>query len=438
MGRLLPDTLFGRTLATIAVVSIGFQLFILAVFFHFLLFPLGERSAHDLAQLMLDTARIWQRDAQSGNGALQIRLQREYGLVIGDLDRVLPEYDSLLPYLHFLDGALDRVAGRPVRLLASREPDGEDWFWADLPTEEGVVRIGFPRRRIGVHPPAAILLSLMVGVQVMLITTVVLVRRLTAPLERLSRAAQRLGSGQWPDPVPEEGPRELAELARSFNRMIAQVQELLANRTTLLAGISHDLRTPLTRIRLALAMLPEQGGNAALMAGIQRDMEQIDTLIGQFLEISRGLEEGATEQVVLDDLIAEVVEQFRQRYTVIQWRPCCTRIIEVNRLSLQRVLANLTENAVRYGGGSPVEITCRCNAGDRVTIEVLDRGPGIPEEQREAVFRPFHRLEGSRSRDTGGSGLGLAVVKQLCEANSWKIRLEEREGGGTRAVVTLA
>jgi len=436
MAWLRPKTLFGRTLATITLVSIGFQLFLLLVFFYFLLLPLGQRSAEDLAQLMLNTARTWQEHSASSPG-LKERFRREYGLTIGDPRAEYPTSQSMLPYRYFLEQALASLLHRPVSLRSSIDDRGKQWFWADLPVDRDSVRIGFPRDRIGVHPPAAILLVLMVGIQVMLITAVVLVRRLTAPLERLSGTARRLGDGQWPDPVPEEGPEELAELARSFNRMIAQVRELLANRTTLLAGISHDLRTPLTQIQLALAMLPDEGGNPELMAGIQRDMERIDSLIGQFLELSRSLGNGQKQTVIVDELIDEVVEQFGQSDVVINWLPCCNRAIAVHRLSLQRIIVNLVENACRYGGGSPVDIQCQCEANGLI-VEVLDRGAGIPPDQMEAVFRPFFRLEGSRSRSTGGSGLGLAVVKQLCDANGWRIQLAQRPGGGTRAVLTLS
>lgn len=435
MGWFRPKTLFGRTLATIALVSIGFQLFLLAVFLYYLLLPLGQRSAGDLAQLMLNRAQAWQTQGTL-KGAPPRSLAGEQGLVIGDATAAYPVSDSWLPYRYFLERALEERVQHPVSLLSSIDREGNEWFWADLEVDGEKVRIGFPRERIGVHPPAAILLSLLVGVQVMLITAVLLVRRLTAPLERLSRAVRRLGSGDWPEPVPEEGPEELAQLARSFNRMTVQVRELLANRTTLLAGISHDLRTPLTQIRLALAMLPGEGGDPELMAGIQRDLNRIDALLQQFLELSRGLEQGQRRPVAVDQLIGELVEQFRRRGIALEWSPGCDRVLQVHPLSLQRIVTNLVENAVRYGGESGTAIRTGIDAGDPV-VEVLDRGPGIPPEQREAVFRPFHRLEDSRSRNTGGSGLGLAVVKQLCQANGWSVRLASRPGGGTRVVLKL-
>ncbi|MDD3448376.1 MAG: ATP-binding protein [Gammaproteobacteria bacterium] len=430
-----PRTLFGRTLATIALVSVGFQIFTLAVIALLLLMPLGQRSADDLAALMLKTVAEWRAAADPAAYAEQ--LLAEDGLVIVDAHRSdLPPSGSWLPYRHFLEQALEQRTGMPLTLLTSLDGQGQSWFWADLPTLDGPVRVGFARTRIGVQPPVALILVLSVGAWVTLLTAIALVRRLTAPLERLSGAAKRLGAGDWPEPVPEQGPEELASLATSFNRMVRQVRELVANRTTLLAGISHDLRTPMTQIQLALAMLPGEGGDPELMAGIRRDLDNMNRLIAQFLEISRELEGGGGETVEVGALLADLVTQFGLRGTEVTGPGCSGCRHALHALALRRVVANLLENAVRYGDGAPVEVTCRCDAG-AVEIRVLDRGPGIPAEQLEAVFRPFYRLEGSRSSTTGGSGLGLAVVRQLASANGWGLRLEPREGGGMAAVVSV-
>jgi len=429
-----PRTLFGRTLATIALVSVGFQIFTLAVIAVLLLMPLGQRSADDLAALMLKTAAEWR--AAADPAAFAERLYAEDGLVIVAPRPELPPSSSWLPYRHFLEQALEQRTGAPLTLLSSRDAEGQAWFWADLPTADGPIRVGFSRTRIGVQPPVALILVLSVGAWVTLLTAIALVRRLTAPLERLSGAAKRLGAGDWPEPVPEQGPEELAALAASFNRMVRRVRELVANRTTLLAGISHDLRTPMTQIQLALAMLPDEGGDPELMAGIRRDLENMNRLIAQFLEISRELEGGGGETVVVGALLADLATQFGLRGTEVTGPGCSGCRHALHALALRRVVANLLENAVRYGEGAPVEITCRCDAG-AVEIRVLDRGPGIPADQLEAVFRPFYRLEGSRSSTTGGSGLGLAVVRQLASANGWGLRLEPREGGGMAAVVNV-
>jgi len=224
-------------------------------------------------------------------------------------------------------------------------------------------------------------------------------------------------------------------LARSFNEMAIQVQELLSNRTTLLAGISHDLRTPLARTQLALEMLPEEV-DPELVNGIRSDVEQMDCLIGQFLELSRDLERGEQQKVIIYLMLDDLVNCARRGGATIQWQARDTCYTFTNPLALRRIIANLLENAVRYGGGSPVEVSYQCGKRD-ITIQIMDRGPGIPAEQLEAVFRPFYRLEQSRNSETGGSGLGLSIAQQLAGINGQKLTLRPRDGGGTIAELKL-
>lgn len=430
-------TLFARILWTIALVSVAFHVFILAVLGSLLLVPVGQRSADDLTALMMVAARQWEVLPSAGREGLARQFAEEHGLrLMAGNDRPLPSSDNWLPYLYFVEEKLRQRLGHEVQLMVEEDARHEEWYWADIPLAQGEsVRVGFSRSRIGVHPPFALFLVLSVGSLVILATAAVMAHRISRPLERLAGAARRIGSGQWPEPIPEQGPEELASLARSFNRMSLQVQELLANRTTLLAGISHDLRTPLARLQLALAMLP-QDAEADLIAGMQRDLEEMNHLIGQFLEISRGLGEGRKEMVDVGAAIAELGGNARRGGAQVVWQEHGTCRRELHRLALCRIVSNLLDNAVRYGDGSPIELDYVCDASGLV-IRVMDRGPGIPEDQREAVFRPFHRLEQSRSTQTGGSGLGLAIARQLALANGWRIYLLSREGGGTVAEVQL-
>jgi two-component system osmolarity sensor histidine kinase EnvZ len=340
-----------------------------------------------------------------------------------------------LPYFFFLESALSRRTGQKLQLKESRDSAGEIWFWADIPASGETIRIGVPRSHIGAQPPQALLLLLSVGAMATLMTAVALVRRLTTPLERLSRAAHTIGRGEWPEPIPEAGPDELVTLTRSFNDMVIQVQELLANRTTLLAGISHDLRTPLARIQLAVEMLSPEG-DPALIKGIRGDVEQMNCLIGQFLEVSRGLEGGEKQSVDIRATLEELANCARRGGADIVWQPQASCYCTINPLALRRIVVNLLENAVRYSAGKPVTLKYACDQ-NAIVIRILDRGPGIPEDQLEAVFRPFHRLEQSRSSETGGSGLGLSIARQLAHSNGLAIRLLPREGGGTEAVVHI-
>jgi two-component system osmolarity sensor histidine kinase EnvZ len=262
------------------------------------------------------------------------------------------------------------------------------------------------------------------------LTALVLARRISRPLALLADAAARVGEGMTPELLPESGPTELAALAATFNRMARQVKELMDNRTTLLAGISHDLRTPLARLRIALEMMPENA-KPALIARMERDLEEMNQLIGGFLELAQGLGQEEKRPVDLAALLGDLAQD-----TTLEWRAPLPCFREVAPLALRRILSNLIENALRYGGGKPVSVACDCAEGC-ARISVFDRGPGIPPDQAEKVFQPFYRLESSRSSATGGSGLGLAIARQLADANGWQIELLAREGGGTEARLTI-
>lgn len=432
---MVPRTLFGRTALVIALVSFVFQMFTIAVITYFALVPLGRHATTDLAALMIDIAESWATEPVAERVWLQERINRVHRLQVQDPPGAVSDFTRQLPYFQLLESALSVRTGERIDLHASRAEDGERWYWADLPAPGTRVRVGFPASRIDVQPWLAMLLILSVGTVVTLITSTWLARWLIGPLSRLSAATQHIGKGQRGEPLAETGPAELATLAREFNRMGEQVEELLTNRTTLLAGISHDLRTPLARIQLALGMLSERF-DRELLDRVLRDVEGMNELIGRCLQVSRDFVEKESVELDLCDLLAEVAAEFAPTGAEIRGRkgPDCR--LRVRPLALKRILSNLVDNAQRYGAGQPIDIEYRI-AESRVEICVLDRGPGIAEDEREKVFRPFYRLEPSRSSRTGGSGLGLAIVRQLATANGWSVELTARPGGGTAACVRV-
>jgi two-component system osmolarity sensor histidine kinase EnvZ len=426
-------SLFARTGLTLALALAVFMIFTVASMVNFILIPLAKQGAGDLAALMVLAAQTWVEVPPETRPFLEQELRQEYQLEVAVADAPLPHSTSLLPFLRFLEKALARRIGEPA-FIHTRADDGI-WHGADIPMGGRTIRVSFPRERLGARAPTAALLVIVAGGGVILLTTLLLVRRLTRPLARLSEATSRVGRGESLEPLPETGPLELATLTRNFNRMAAEIAELLDSRTTLFGGISHDLRTPLTRMQLALAMLPPET-DGRLVDRLQRDLEQMNQLISDSMALSRGLGTREPEEVDLRDFVDGIVTGYRQSGAAVKWQPgnCC--LCSLDTLALRRIVANLIDNALRYGRGRPVEVRCRCQT-DSAFIEILDRGPGIPPAERVAVFRPFHRLEVSRSRVTGGSGLGLAIARQLCEAHGWSIELLEREGGGTVARVTL-
>lgn len=429
--RLWPLSLFGRAVITLIFT---FGLFALATFYaivHYALAPVAMRSAADLAALMVLSARTLVALPPEMRSDFQARLDRDYGLTLRD-DGLAPadlEY-YYFPYVERLSTALGERQGHQVPVQSNLTEDRR-WFWAGLDTGSRVVWVGFPRDRIQTRPLEAVMVILGVAALLVVITAAVLARRVTDPLTRLSLAAEQLAKGSYPSPLPERGPRELASLARQFNNMNRQVRELLANRTVLLAGISHDLRTPLTRLRLGLAMLPRDT-DEALVERMERDIDDMNGLITQSVELGKTLGAGERSPTDLVGMLHDLAAGREERCEVKATGPC---MVLANPLALRRIVGNLLDNALRYST-EPVELRLDCGEQPPVVF-VLDRGPGIPEDEREAVFRPFHRLERSRNRRTGGSGLGLAVARQLAIANDMEIQLWARPGGGTIAGVRL-
>jgi two-component system osmolarity sensor histidine kinase EnvZ len=426
-------SLAAQTARTLAVAFVVFIVVAVAAIVWFMMVPMARRSAEDLAALMMLSAQTWTELPPDTRSAFEDELVTQHNLWLqADMSTPLPVHAHYYPYIVFLEQALSRRTGREIHIKITAWE--ENWFWAELPVGARTLRIGFPHNRISVQPPLAGLVVLLAAIVLSLVTARLLARRITGPLAQLSAAAASVGQGEAPQLLPETGPQELAQLAHSFNRMAREVVELLANRTTLLAGISHDLRSPLARMRVALEMLPADT-DAKLSARLLSDLDEMNRLIGTFLELARGLQREEAQEVNLQQLIERLAADIAAGGVPIEVRYCSCRV-RAGAMALRRVLSNLIENAVRYGEGKPVDVVCSRSAV-AVGIAVLDRGPGIPQDQFEAVFRPFHRLETSRSTATGGSGLGLAIARQLADANGWRLSLHARDGGGLEARLEL-
>ncbi|MBC8493516.1 MAG: two-component sensor histidine kinase [Candidatus Thioglobus sp.] len=360
----------------------------------------------------------------------------KHELVLTNINKKLAPSDSFLPYLHLLKSSLNAQYPETINIKTSTDSQNEDWYWVDIPTKKTTVRFGFARSRIGVNPPAAFFITLIVGVALTLATAIFLTRRLAKPIDRLYTASQLIGHGQWPDQIKEEGPTEFIILTKQFNKMNLQVQQLLANRTTLLSGIAHDLRTPLTQINLALSLLPDQGGDARLMDSIQQDLDNINHLISDALDVGLGLSEEQLQQLDIYNELLAIINTAQSndiQLNLVDHQKC---MINIYPVAFRRIITNLISNAIRYGDNKPIEISLACN-DSQLIIEIIDNGSGIDQAFREKVFQPFYRLEKSRNSDTGGSGLGLAIVRQLAETHNWTVELSSSKNGGTKATVVI-
>ncbi|MDP1900653.1 MAG: ATP-binding protein [Rubrivivax sp.] len=440
-------TLAQQYLRRLLSLFVAFAAVIFASEFGFVMLPLAERSADDLAGLMVLSAQTWAELPPQTRPVFEAELLRTYELALRP--GMAPPADTHLAhgfYVRFLEQSLAQRSGAPVFLAKGPGPQGGNWLWTTVTAGGQPMGVGFAEERTNTRPLWSLAVVLLAGTGLAAAAAVWLARRIAQPVARLEQAAAELATGASPALLPVTGSRELADLASHFNLMTLQVRELLDARTTLLAGISHDLRTPLARMRLALELLTLKP-SPSLIARLEHDIEEMNALIGQLLDLAKGLDHEAQQTFELGPWLAErallhsnshshAAQAAGTGITVV----CPTGLrVQAARGMLGRLVDNLLGNALRYAPGA-VELVVQPAPQPppgRVRLSVLDRGPGIPAEQMGAVWRPFQRVETSRSPQTGGYGLGLAIVGQLAKAQGWPVGLEARSGGGLVAWVEL-
>lgn len=256
-------------------------------------------------------------------------------------------------------------------------------------------------------------------------------RMATQPLQRLAEAANELGRNIEQPPLAERGPTEVKRAAAAFNAMQAQIRRYVGERTQMLAAITHDLQTPLTRIRLRL----EKVGDQELQTRLVEDLSAVQAMIRDGLDLARSMNSGEPLQrldfdSILDSVCADAAEAGQD----VRLRGATGASLMAQPNALRRCLVNLIDNAVKYGGFA--HVTAKRDGG-KLLVRVRDGGPGIPEALLEAVFNPFFRLEGSRSRDTGGTGIGLAIARNIAEKHGGRVYLRNHPEGGLEAVLEL-
>lgn len=260
------------------------------------------------------------------------------------------------------------------------------------------------------------------------------VRLATRPLEQLARAADDLGPDLRSPPLPVSGPTEVARAATAFNAMQARIAANVAERMQILAAVSHDLQTPITRMRLRTDLMDDGPERDKL----QRDLHEMETLVREGVSFARTLHNVVEEdcKVDLDALLASIAADYADAGKPVTLSGASGAPILTKPRALRRVLCNLIDNALKFAGQADIELRRKPDGG--FEIAVLDRGPGIPDTELEAVFQPFYRIETSRNRDTGGTGLGLAIARQLAQALGATLSLATREGGGLEAKLGMS
>lgn len=428
----LPDTMFGRTMLLIAA---------LIAFGHYAWVSVSERletpvraywAAHEAVSIVNLTRAALLASHANRRLMLLAELSQSESIQLYPLEMLPMEgQPHLTPLQQGIVEELRKELGPTTLVGFDRHNINGLWVSFDLgPDRYWLVIPRAPTRNdrslVWAGWSALVLVLSMLG-------AAMIVRRLNQPLANLANAAQRLASGSRPERLKEGGPREIATVTQAFNSMARNLERAESDRAMLLAGVSHDLRTPLTRLRLGVEMLPDnvdEQGRAAMIA----DIDDINAIIGQFLNFVR--DENSERAALIDPagLVGNLANRYLEKGHDLRIETSASpRSAELRPLAMRRLLQNLIDNAIRYGE-PPISVVAR-EADGMLVLEVLDRGPGIPPEAVERVLQPFTRLD--MARGGGGTGLGLAIVDRIVRQHGGQLELEPREGGGLAARICL-
>jgi two-component system, OmpR family, sensor kinase len=411
-------------------------------------YTLGDRVHENLVSLRTAEALLiaFELEASPGGDAREVmaRLARERSRDLALLDergRVIASSSSALDGLDAATAEPTRCGDRTCQLLG--RPPGRVVI-VPLRLGSGPHALAVAHR---LPEPGDLLhfgLGLLALTAVALLAVVAISWRVTRPLRQVSRSMDRVAGGDLEHRVEVRGRDEVARMGISFNAMADRVSAMVRSGKELLAGVSHELRSPLARIKVSLELLRADGAPGRHVQSIDDDVDALDALVDELLTASRldlGTATLRCEPVALAALVEEGAARMQgsrdgaAAELEIRLDPPDLEV-EVDRALGARLVGNLLENAARYGEGSPVTVTAR-REGERAVVEVRDRGPGVPEDALGSLFRPFFRVDTSRSRRTGGTGLGLMIARRAVEAHGGEIAASNATGGGLAVTFDL-
>jgi two-component system osmolarity sensor histidine kinase EnvZ len=427
LRKILPRGLFGRSLLIVLLPLVLLEAVALQIFYGNHLSELSRRLAGGVAGevgFMIDEI---DRYPATRNLIIQETDQHfQFNSVFtpGEVLRLLPAPDAPGPVDNDLAAALANQLHRPFSVAWDRTPGV---IRVNVQMPDGVLRIDVPRKRLYIGTLYLFLIWL-IGTSVLMASIAALfLRTQVRGIARLAVAAEKFGMGRDTGPIRPEGAVEVRRAAAAFNRMQERVRRFMVQRTTMLAGVSHDLRTPLTRLRLALAMQPHVTPED--LADMTGDIEEMERLIGIYLNFARG--EGS-EQAALTDvpiLLEDICINARRTNAAVSLSVEDGLTAVLRPEAMRRALTNLIDNARRHG--SHIWVAAYRAGRGRLAINIDDDGPGIPAAQREMLLKPFE------SNEPGGTGLGLAIAHDIIVAHGGSIALQDRPQGGLRVAIEL-
>lgn len=434
LKRFLPRGLFGRSLMIIVIPMLLLQAVVTIVFFdrHYRITTatMTRGVVNDVAYMvMLENNRPLgaERDMQREVAANMFGYRAQF-LPGERLARTVSTPQTVL------DRALAFIfmteIAQNVTFDTARDPENVD---VRMQLKDGVLRLLIPVARVTASSADIFVLWMIGSSLVLIVIAVLFLRNQIKPIERLAAAAESFGKGREVDNFKPYGATEVRRAAAAFIQMRERIDRFIQQRTEMLAGISHDLKTPLTRMRLQLAMMPKDSDVEAMEA----DLAEMERMLTEYLAFARGEGGDPAEPTELSALVEEAVGDAARAHGPgerIRLAGAARLTVAVKRNAVKRCLVNLIDNALKYGKHAAVAVKL---VGTGVEIAVEDDGPGIPEERREEAFRPFHRLDEGRNLQAGGVGLGLAIARDIARAHGGDVRLETSPMGGLKAVLRL-
>ena len=429
---LWPQTLLARSVLLIAILLVLAHLAWLQIF----RVSTREPRARQVSQQIISTVNLTRAALVTAEPSKRYSLLGEIAEREGVQVHVAQPGETLAPlpktgFYEFVEADLRGQLGAATKFTLAR--NGVEGIWVSFDIDSDSFWMLMPESRLASDESlrwigwGALVLLLAVG------GAVLIVARINRPLRALTQAAAQMGRGATPAPVDENGPTEIRTLSRAFNQMAADRKALDDERALLLAGVSHDLRTPLARIRLGIEMLDDKS-DASIRDGIVQDIEDIDAAINQFLDFARAASsESETPDANLNELVAALAPKYARAGKPLIVQTGGVPPLPLRKVAMQRLISNLIDNACKHGGNEVTVVTGSDN--HTAFVEVLDRGPGIPLEQAEHMLQPFTRMDAARS--TSGTGLGLAIVDRIAKMHGGSVRLLPREGGGLRTRAEL-
>ena len=428
--KILPKRLFYRALIIVAAPVIILQLTISIVFFDSIWIKANKGMTRSLVSEIETLFDVYRSDQSKENiKKLTDIYKKNFDFVINiKADEKLPETKSDRRF-----SPMDRSLRREMKSVF------HDSYWFDtvtyidlvdlrIQTENEVIQIFFPKDKIAPSSVRVFVLWLIVPSLLLIFIALIFLKNQTRPLVKLSKAAERFGKGEIVEDLRPSGALEIRKATYEFDRMMKRINRHLAQRSEMLSGISHDLRTPLTRLKLQLAMMEKKDLSEKMSA----DIDEMEKMLNDYLQYAKSQAEESSTKININDMLKEILKNYdKNRYELISKE---TIILEGRKNLIKRCILNIIGNGLAYGDKIVIEIRKSLN---RAVITVEDNGPGIPKSEYLNVFKPFYRIDKSRGLNKSGVGLGLSISQDIIKSHGGNISLSESRFKGLLVKISL-